>query len=418
LDTVNYWLRRQIETDDLNDLSRSGRPPTYDQETRAKVIAYYCQTQPLPGCGRWTVRWAQRSLEASPEAIGATPTKSTIQRILSENKLKPHRTRYFLHITDPDFFPKMEHLLALFSNPPENLFFFDECPGIQLLKRLAPALQTDEMKARLEEFEYVRNGTMDVFAFLENASGKVYTECHGNHTGATFFEVFKRHVSTRPAKQQLHYVMDNLSTHRSYDFCQVVAKLSGCNCPSAKELNTLAKRVEWLNCNEKRIVIHFTPYHGSWLNSVEIWFRILNRAVLKESFGSPEAFRAAFDSFEQQWNSLFAHPFQWNYDGQGLHAKAVKRFTTLLRESREPFEIRFLTKSLKLMTNLLDGYFEKVPDEIWHQLAEHASLQKGTLEALIEKEEGPQRKANASEALKVFMLTLTRCLETSQNLAA
>ncbi len=418
VDTVRYWLERQVQTDDLNDLPRPGRPFTYNLETRTKLVAFYCQTQPLPGCGRWTLRWAQRHLETSQNTIDAAPTKSTIQRILAENKLKPHRTRYFLQITDPDFFPKMEHLLSLFSNPPENLFFFDECPGIQLLKRFAPALQTDEMKARLEEFEYIRNGTMDVFAFLNNATGNVYTECHGDHTGPTFFEVFKRHVRSLHGTNKLHYVMDNLSTHRSYDFCNVVAKLCGCNCPPAKEMNTLAKRVEWLKSDQKNIVIHFTPYHGSWLNAVEIWFRILNRAVLDESFGSPEAFKAAFDSFAEQWNTLLAHPFQWNYDGQGLHEKAVQRFTTMLRESKEPFDIRFLTKSLKLMTNLLNDYFPNIPDATWRQLSQSAILQRKTLEALIEKEEGPKRKKIAQEALETFMQTLTRCMEISQKLVA
>lgn len=53
-------------------------------------------------------------------------------------------------------------------NPPRFPFFFDECPGIQILKRLVPDLQTDEMKIRLEEFHYVRNGTTDVFAFMNH----------------------------------------------------------------------------------------------------------------------------------------------------------------------------------------------------------------------------------------------------------
>ena len=50
----------------------------------------------------------------------------------------------------------MEHLINLYLNPPPNLFFFDECPGIQILKRLIPDLRTDCMKKRLEEFEYIR----------------------------------------------------------------------------------------------------------------------------------------------------------------------------------------------------------------------------------------------------------------------
>lgn len=75
----------------------------------------------------------------------------------------------------------MDHLINLYSNPPENLFFFDECPGIQILKRLLPNLRTDKTRKILEEFEYIRNGTMNVLAFFNNANGKVYAECQPDH---------------------------------------------------------------------------------------------------------------------------------------------------------------------------------------------------------------------------------------------
>jgi hypothetical protein len=110
----------------------------------------------------------------------------------------------------------MEHLIRLYRNPPSNLFFFDECPGIQILKRLIPDIRTDSMKKRLEEFEYIRNGTMNVLAFFNYADGKVYAECRADHKTDTFLEVFKRHVASCSGTEQIHYVMDNLSTHRGY----------------------------------------------------------------------------------------------------------------------------------------------------------------------------------------------------------
>ena len=123
--SVSRWNNRCAQTKNYKDLPRSGRPPFYTEDVKLKVIAFYCQKRPLPGCGRWSLRWAAQHLAANPEGIGKdTPSKSTIQRFLANNKLKPHRSRYFLHITDPDFFPKMEHLVALFKNPPGNLFFF------------------------------------------------------------------------------------------------------------------------------------------------------------------------------------------------------------------------------------------------------------------------------------------------------
>jgi len=416
--TIRRWIQRDVETGDLRDRPRSGRPATYTEDITLKVVAFYCQTRPLPGCGRWTLTWAASHLAAHPEQIGATPSKSTLHRILQNNKLKPHLSSYFLQITDPDFFPKMEHLVALYKNPPPNLFFFDECPGIQILKRLTPDLQTEGMRKRLEEFEYIRNGTMDVFAFLTHADGKVYTECHANHETATFLGVFRRHVARVPATEQLHYVMDNLSCHRGYAFCQLVAELSEVQCPSEKELNSQTKRVEWLRAENKRIVIHFTPYHGSWLNLVEIWFGIMAGKVLSESFDGADALIAAFEAFVEEWDCLLAHPFRWSYDGKGLHEKAVKRFTAMLRDSAEQFEVRTLTKMLMLMINLLNDYFAEVPERTWKQLADTAPLQYEIIADLIEREHGPVRKKKAEQALAAFKTTLNHYLGQNEKVAA
>ena len=319
--------------------------------------------------------------------------------MLQSNRLKPHQSRYFLHITDPDFFPKMEHLLELYHRPPPHLFFFDECPGIQILKRLTPDLQTDAMRKRLEEFEYIRHGTLDVLAFLHHADGQVSIECQANHKTDTFLAVFRRHANRFPRTEPLHYVMDNLSSHRGVPFCRLVAELSGVACPAEQQLRTVEQRMEWLAREDKRIVIHYTPYHGSWLNWIEFWFGIMGRKVLDESFGSPEALKTALEAFAADWNTLLAHPFQWTYDGRGLHQKAVQRFTKMLHCSAAQMELRILTKQMRLLTNLLRDYASQVSNETWAQFAAALRSQSDPITELIDGEEGPQRKLNAQQAL-------------------
>jgi len=338
--------------------------------------------------------------------VGGTPSKSTLHRILKSNRLKPHQSRYFLHITDPDFFPKMEHLVALYKKPPRQLFFFDECPGIQVLTRLVPDLQTDTMKQRLEEFEYIRNGTLDVFAFLNHADGNVSLECQADHKTDTFLAVFERHAKRFPVTEPLHYVMDNLSSHRGYPFCRLVAQLSGIQCPSEKELSTQAKRMQWLQRDDKRIVIHLTPFHGSWLNLVEIWFGIMGRKVLAESFGSPDELKTALEDFSDTWNALLAHPFRWSYEGNGLHEKAVKRFATMLRSSATNINLRTLTKLMSLMSNLLDDYFDKISVETWKHLLQALSSQFENIADIILQESGPQRKKKAELAAENLVIAL------------
>lgn len=403
---ANRSLLRMEVSGVLDDLPRSGRPPLYPEEIELKLTGFYCQGQPLPGC-RWTTRWAEASIKVNPELVGCaaqSPSKSTINRILKKNNLKPHLTKYFLHVTDPNFFPKMDHLIKLFMNPPKYLFFFDECPGIQILKRLTPDLRTEKTQKSLEEFEYIRNGTMDVLAFLNNADGKVFAECHSNHKSETFIGIFTRHVKKCQKNEQLHYVMDNLSTHTTYAFCKIVAELSDIPCPVEKELKKLETRVTWLKSPNKRVVIHFTPYHGSWLNRIENWFAILNSKVLKASFGSADDLKDTIESFvSKDWNETLAHPFSWTYDGKGLHEKVVARFTQMLVCSADQLETRTLTKQLKLMKNLFKEYFSEITKDTYLKFVDILRSKNTILSERISQEEGPLKKKNAQLALIDFM---------------
>ena len=341
--TVDRWIHRTENNSDVSDKPRSGRPFLYDAALRQRLIAFYCQTSPLPGVGRWTLRWAEQHLSLHPELVGSPLLRSTISRILNEQNLKPHRSKYFLQITDPDFFPKMERLIRIYKNMPKNLFCFDECTGIQVLLRIAPdacpELSEEQKKGWLKEFEYIRNGTIDLLAFMNVRTGKVNVSCKGDHTKTTFINCFEKQVETVPKNEKIEYIMDNLAGHYSYDFCVVVAKLSNVACPSKIDLDTGAKRRQWLQLEDKRIVIHFTPFHGSWLNMVEIWFGILGAKCLKESYSSPDEMIQAIYSFAEIWDTDIGHGFKWKYDGFGLHEKVVHRFIRFLNNSSEKLHI-------------------------------------------------------------------------------
>ena len=67
------------------------------------------------------------------------------------------------------------------------------CPDPQAL---TPDLQTEGMRKRLEEFEYIRHGNLDVLAFLHHADGKVHIECRADHKTDTFLAVFERRTGS------------------------------------------------------------------------------------------------------------------------------------------------------------------------------------------------------------------------------
>ena len=363
ISTVKRWIKR----DYISDMPREGRPKIYDLSVQLSLLGFYCQTKPLSDYGRWTLRVASKYLEKHEEILGVSLPKSTIHRILQANNLKPHLSKYFLHISDPDFFLKMNLLIKLYLNPPEYLYSFDECPGIQVLQRLLPDLQTEKMKIRLEEFEYIRNGTIDVLAFLRVNTGEIYAECRSNHTKETLTDVFKNQLQSTPKNKPLHYIMDNLSSHCCYDLCKLIAEYSNIDCPPEKELHNMEKRREWLTADNKRIVFHYTPFHGSWLNQVEIWFGILNAKCLRESYNSPEAMYKAINEFNELWNTLLAKPFNWEYKGKGLPKKVVKKFIQMLN-SAENMDVRVTVKQLKLMSNIINDYWHEIPTSIWNVL--------------------------------------------------
>jgi transposase len=133
LSTINRWTGRFLEAEELNDQKRSGHPLHFMEDVQLKTISFYCQANPLPGLSHFSLRDAAKYLDQHKEILGYTVSYSTIYRFLKSHSLRPHLNKYFLSITDPDFFPKMQHIVDLYLNQPEYLFSYDECPGIQAL---------------------------------------------------------------------------------------------------------------------------------------------------------------------------------------------------------------------------------------------------------------------------------------------
>lgn len=81
------WRKRFLAQgiEGLKDQPGRGRPQVISAEERAKVVALACTT-PVDGSNNWSVR-------KLAEATGYG--KSTIQKILSEGAIKPHKTDYW-----------------------------------------------------------------------------------------------------------------------------------------------------------------------------------------------------------------------------------------------------------------------------------------------------------------------------------
>jgi transposase len=261
------------------------------------VVAVACQGESereYQGFSHYSTRDLARLLAGRGEIVTISP--ATVQRMLAELVLQPHRFRYWLTRTDPEFERKMEEIVRLYVDPPRRsrLLCLDEKTGIQALERLYPTLPMRPGQIERQEFEYQRHGVVDLFAALDVHTGEVFAQCYRQHTNREFRH-FLRALRARDPESRWHLILDNAGYH------------------------TKQEVLDWCAAQRPQITLHWLPYHGSWLNQVEIWFSILTRKCLRRaSVASTRQLRHLLHRFLETWNRHFAHPFKWTYTGKPL----------------------------------------------------------------------------------------------------
>jgi putative transposase len=284
---VVKWRRRFAERRlaGLVDETGRGRKRVHGPEIRHRIAATACTTPPESVGTHWSVRTLAKHL-------GVTP--SLVHDVLSAEDIKPHRVRYWKTSTDPEFESKMLTIVGLYMNPPENAIVLcaDEKTSIQALDRTQPLLPLRPHQVERRSFEYKRNGTTSLLAALEVHSGKVDGECIAKNDSDAFIRFLRRQLRAYPG-HNLHVVVDNGSSHKS------------------------KKTLAWV-AKQKRLHLHFTPTHASWLNQIEIWFGILTRKVVRRGvFSSRQELIDRLLAFIKAHNEN-ARPFMWTYTGKPL----------------------------------------------------------------------------------------------------
>lgn len=280
LTTVSTW-RVRFATQGLGGLqdeARSGRPRTYGPEAEQRVLAKLDEAPP-EGFSVWNGR-----LLAS--ALGDIPAHQ-VWAILQKHGIQLQRRRSWCLSNDPEFAPKAAEIVGLYLGPPQNavVLSVDEKPHIQALERAQGYLKLPNGRAvRGVSHEYKRHGTTTLFAALNVLTGTV-SGMHTQRRRREEFLSFMNEVVAEYPDQEIHVILDNLSTHKP-------------------------KHDAWL-ARHPNVHFHFTPTHASWLNQVEVWFSILERQALKHSsFQSPREVRERIDAFISAYNRN-ARPFNW-----------------------------------------------------------------------------------------------------------
>lgn len=264
----------------LFDAPGRGRNAEITYEEKAWIINIACQ-KPIDfgyAAETWTYAKLTSHINKTAEAAGytrlSTIHKSTVNTILDEADIKPHKITYYCENRDPDFDSKMHNVLLVYKqlemqfdesgkliiseDTPIHVLSYDEKPGIQAIATTSDDLMPDEKHSTINrDYEYKRLGTLSLLAAIDLQTGEAIPLVRDKHSSMEYIEFLKLLDDKYPKGDKLRIVLDNLKVHTSE--------------ATRKYLATVPGRFEFV----------FTPKHGSWLNMVEGFFSKMTRQMLR-----------------------------------------------------------------------------------------------------------------------------------------
>ena len=180
----------------------------------------------------------------------------------------------------------MEDVLDVYHRPYDEkrpLVCLDEASK-QLVGEVIQPIPAAPGRPERFDYEYVRNGTANLFMISEPLLGWRAVKVTERRTAVDFAEVVRWLVEEVHAEsEKVVLVMDNLNTHKLASLYEALPP---------ERARRIAERLE----------IHHTPKHGSWLNMAEIELSVLARQCLDRRIESPEELRREVEAWEEDRN--------------------------------------------------------------------------------------------------------------------
>ena len=133
--------------------------------------------------------------------------------------------------------------------------------------------------------EYIRNGTCSIFAFVEALAGRHHVSVREHRTAIDWAEEIRYLVDEMyPDVQKIILVMDNLNTHKPASLYKAFPP---------EEARRIIKKLE----------IHYTLKHGSWLDIAEIELNVMTHQCLSRRISSIDVLRSELAAWEDERNN-------------------------------------------------------------------------------------------------------------------
>jgi transposase len=307
--TVRKWCERfrTRGVPGLDDAPRSGAPYHFDAAQRCEVLAIACDAPQHYGWEGQTLWTYDNLTEAVNRTVdGFAMSRSSVVRTLKAEGLKPHQTPMWLHSPDPHFKEKVNDIVDLYLTDWDDdvvVCSIDEKTGMQANERQYETPMPQVRKAGRIEYEYIRHGTLSLLASFNIITGAVYAECRARRTADDLLDFMEHLAAQNQDARRIIVIWDNLNTHKEGPDHRWTAF-------NARHGNTFE--------------FHYTPWHASWVNQVEIFFSIIYKRALKHgSFTSTEDLKARVMAFIARWNTGEGHPFHWTFRGYPMQGEAA-----------------------------------------------------------------------------------------------
>ena len=205
----------------------------------------------------------------------------------------------------------MEDVLDVYSREYDDetvLVCVDETTKQQTKETRIPLPERPGQPTRYD-FEYERNGTANVFMIYAPLNAWRHVKVTDRRTRQDFAKVLKDLADVHFPEKKIVLVMDNLNTHK---------------------LSTLYDTFEPAEASRitKRIAVHYTPKHGSWLNMAEIEINVSSRQCLNRRLPDRETMVHEVAAWQEHRNGA-AKPVNWRFRTEDARIKLKSLYPSI-----------------------------------------------------------------------------------------